>query len=252
MALYTETPGTARCNFQNAEGRICGDAKVYGTDADAYRFCWSHYVIRCAECTTAQALFECAMLTASGRHCRMPICSQACYKAHQKKHHPAAWQPAPRKLLIQVVFADGSIFDHTAEESTLVDEIVFEHPVLKTHHRCLKKPMVGPGGSLVYAEPPRVYKSVPAPLEIPRTPPPQPQPQPQPAPPPSPRSGGPFQTRTQNAVTGFCLHISWLTALIETRDERILRVLPPDILQRLEQSLMETTVALLESNHHGG
>lgn len=249
MASSTGTHETTSCVFQSAEGRPCGDSRVYGTGKDALRFCWAHYVLRCAECMKRQALFECAMITQAGTYCRVPICSDACYKSHQQKHHQAAWQPAPQRTIpIQVVFADGGIYDHDAPENSLVEEIVFQHPVHKSHHRCLRKPPASPGGMIVYAELPQIQKSLPPPLEIPRTPPPPP------APPPMPpqRSGATHQHRPQNAVTAFSLHVSYLTALIETRDERIVRVLPPDVLQRLGDALLETTIALLESNHHGG
>lgn len=245
MASSTGTQGTAAsCIFQMAEGKSCGDTKVYGTGKDALRFCWSHYVLRCAECQTRQALFECAMLTSAGSYCRLPMCSEACYKSHQQKFHQNAWQPVQRKVAIQVVFADGSIYDHDAPEQTLVEEIVFQHPVHKTHHRCLRKPSPQ-GGIPIYAELPQIHKPLPPPLELPRTPPPA-----QPAA--TMRSGATYQYRPQNALTAFSLHVSWLTALIETRDERIARVLPQETLQRLEQALVETTVALLESNTHGG
>lgn len=249
MASSTETQrtGAASCIFQLAEGHACGNTQVYGTGKDALRFCWSHYVLRCAECQVRQALFECAMVTAAGTYCRLPMCSPECYKAHQDKAHPAGWQPVQKKVPIQVVFADGSVYDSHSQDSSLVEEIVFEHPVTKKHARCLRKPVAGPGGAIVYAELPQIHKSMPAPLEIPRTPPPAPQP-----PMPPQRSGASFQKSPQNAVTAFSLHVSWLLALLETRDERIMRVLPLEQLQRLEQVLCETTVALLESNHHGG
>lgn len=245
MASSTGTPGTtASCTFQAAEGRACGETQVYGAGKDALRFCWSHYVLLCGECKGRQSRFECAMVTAAGSYCRIPICSEACYKAHQEKHHPAAWQPSQRKITLQVVFADGGIYESEVQESALAEEIVFQHPVHKTHHRCLKRPVAGPGGCPVYAEVPPMQKPLPPPLEIPRAPA-------QPPPMPAARSGASFQHRPQNAVTAFSLHVSWLTALIETRDERIVRVLPPNILQRLEQALVETTVALLETSHHG-
>lgn len=243
MASYTATPETASCIFQTAEGRACGETKVYGTGKDALRFCWSHYALRCAECQTRQALFECAMLTNAGSVCRLPMCSVECYKTHQQKSHPLSRQPLKKNVPIQIVFADGSIYDHEAVESSLVEEIVFEHPITKAHARCLRRPGAGPGGVPVYAELPQTRKPLPPPLELPRTPPP---------PQPSQRSGASFQHSPKNAVTAFSLHVSWLLALIETRDERILKVLSVEHLQRLEQVLCETTIALLETNNHGG
>jgi hypothetical protein len=175
------------------------------------------------------------------------MCSVECYKAHQQKHHPVSRQPLKKNVPIQVVFADGSIYDHEALESALVEEIVFEHPVTKAHARCLRRPGASPGGVPVYAELPQIRKPLPPPLELPRVSP-QPSPQPQP----SQRSGASHQHHPKNAVTAFSLHVSWLLALIETRDERILKVLSVEHLQRLEKVLCETTIALLETNNHGG
>lgn len=228
---------TASCIFQLAEGHTCGDAKVYGTGKNALRFCWAHYVLRCAECGVKQALFECAMLSSAGTVCRLPMCSVECYTAHQQKHHPMR-QREQKKVPIQVVFADGSIHDHMAPESSLTDEIVFEHPQTRERARCLRKPSSVAGAPVIYAELPRTHKPMPPPLELPRAA--------------ASRSNSPFQGGPQNAVTAFALHVSWLTALLETRDERIMRALPVEILQRLETALVETTVALLESNHHVG
>lgn len=231
---YTET---ASCIFKTAEGQACGDGKVYGTGRNALRFCWAHYVLRCAECQVKQALFECPAPVAAGSPCRLPLCSVECQKTHQQRH-PGNWQANQRTVPIQVIFADGSIHDHQVPESGLTEEILFENPATKEPARCLRKPSSIPGAPLVYAEKPRTQKPLPAPMELPRTAP--------------PRASVPFQAKTQNAVAAFSLHISWLTALVETRDERILRVLPLDVLQRLEGALVETTLALLESNHHVG
>jgi hypothetical protein len=230
--------GIASCIFQNAEGKACGKHEVYGTGKDSLRFCWDHYVLRCAQCQSRQALFECALILPSGTPCRAPLCSPECYQLHQQKH-PGATSIPPKKISIQVIFADGSIYDHTVPETGLTEELLFEHPQTKAPARCLRRPSPTPGGVPVYAELPQTRKPLPPPLEIPKPSPVKPQP-------------GPFSTRNQNAVTAFSLHVSWLTALIETRDERILRVLPSGVIERLEQALVETTVALLEANSHGG
>jgi hypothetical protein len=230
MASSTET---ASCIFQIAEGRPCGDQKVYGTGKEDLKFCWAHYILRCIECRVTQALFECAMVTTAGTSCRQPICSSACYKAHQKKHQN--WQPTPRLLPIQVVFADGSVHDHNTPETALTDEIVFENPTTRERARCLRKPSSGPDSPIIYAEMPRAQRPLPS-LESPKQ---------------AQKTNLPYEPKTRNAVTAFSLHVSWLTALIETRDPRILRVLPADLIQRLELVLAETASTLLESNNHG-
>lgn len=238
--------GIASCTFQSAEGKACGKQEVYGSAQEALRFCWEHYVLRCAQCQGRQALFECAAALPAGVPCRAPMCSTECYKAHMKSHPTG--MTAPRQIPIQVIFADGSVYDHSVAETGLTEEIVFEHPTTKAPARCLRRPNQPAGSKPVYAEHPQIRRSFPAPLELPRQPPPPAAP---PLSQPKPTSGA-FSVRTQNALTAFSLHVSWLTALIETRDERILRVLPPGVVDRLEQALVETTVALLEANSHGG
>ena len=235
--------GIASCSFQTAEGKACGKQEVYGSTNEALRFCWQHYVLRCVHCQSRQAHFECAAVLPSGAPCRAPICTADCYKAHMKSH-PAGLN-TPRQIAIQVIFADGSIYDHVVSESGLTEEIIFEHPTTKARARCLRRPNPAPGSKPVYAELPQTRQPLPAPIEITRQPPMQPTA-------PAKTHTGPFAARTQNAVTAFSLHVSWLTALIETRDERILRILPRDVVERLEQALVETTVALLEANSHGG
>ena len=232
---------TASCIFRMAEGHVCGDTKVYGTGKDALRFCWSHYVVRCAECNVKQATFECSALDASGAFCRLPMCSEQCYQAHLKKHHPQM-QQAPKHVPIQVVFADGSVHDHWVLETALSPEIVFEHPTTKAHARCLKKPANNGGGPIVYAELPRIQKPAPLPVELPRA---------AASAAPVPRRENPLPQTPQNAAVAFSLHVSWLLALLETRDDRVLRVLPVETARRLEVALTETTVALLDSNPHG-
>jgi hypothetical protein len=233
--------GIASCIFKTAEGHVCGDTKVYGTGKDALRFCWSHYIVRCADCNVKQATFECAAVDASGSFCRLPMCSQRCYESHIAKSHPHV-QETPKRVPIQVVFADGSVHDHTVPETALTEEIVFEHPTTREHARCLKKPQGNTRGPVVYAERPRVQQPYPAPVEIPRA---------AATAAPAPRRESPLPQAPQNAAVAFALHVSWLLALIETRDERVLRALPAETARRLEVVLAETTVALLEVNPHG-
>lgn len=233
--------GTASCIFRTAEGHVCGDTKVYGTGKDALRFCWAHYVVRCAECNVKQALFECAAVDASGAFCRLPMCSKRCYEDHLAKTHPRM-QEAPKQVPIQVVFADGSVHDHMVAESAMTAEIVFEHPVTGEHARCLRKPSGNGRGPIVYAEQPRIQKPLPGPVELPRA---------AATAAPAPRRENPLPHVPQNAAVAFSLHVSWLLALLETRDERVLRVMPAETARRLEVALAETTVALLEANPHG-
>lgn len=232
---------SASCIFQKAEGVRCGEEKVYGANEDGLRFCWEHYALRCAHCGNRQALGECTIKLPGGTICRTPLCSEECIKAHRAKEH-ANWQPLPPKVTIRVIFADGGIHEHLIEKAALVEEIVFENPNSKAHARCLRRS--DSGAVPVYVERPAPSPPTPAPLEISRPV--------AAAAAPSPRSGASLQKPQQNAVLAFSQHVSWLLALLETHDERILKALPRDVLQKLEGSLTETTIALLEANLHGG